>query len=205
MARGDKSVSVPTPEELADHDEDKALEAAVLSGDIEPLKDSPAINRLLLKHARKSHAEIAKLTGLSPQEVAERLTALLDNRSWRDDLMEEKLLLAEMGMFMDDVRDRMSRFSVDDESWASMARVQLAAIKTSLEQLDKRRKAVDGRLSVLTMEQAQYFAEAIKLNNQLTAENLALKFGITEEEVYAEWEESFPKAITMLEARADDN
>lgn len=200
----EKSFSSPSEDEIQTRTEDRELEAAVESGDLEPLKDSPALNRLLLKNARKSHAEIARLTGLSPEEVSERLTTLLDNRSWRDDLMEEKLLLAEMGMFMEDVRDRMNRAMIDDEAWASMARVHLAALKTSLEQLEKRRKAISGDLAVLTMEQARYFAEAIKLNNQLTAENLALKYGVTEEEVYAEWEETFPLAVEMLEARADD-
>jgi hypothetical protein len=211
----EKTPSIPTNREEREWDEDFALKQELAkrvmpeteeekAKALEPLADSPALNRLLLRNARKSLNEIAATTGMPVAEVAERLSALLDNRSWRDDLMEEKLLLAEVGMLVEDIRERMSRFGVDDEGWASMARVQLQAIKTLLEQVEKRRKAVDGQLSVMTTMQAQMIADAIKLNNELTVEALARKHGLLEEEVYAEWEDNFPRAIEMLEARARD-
>lgn len=174
-----------------------------MSTELEPLADSPAVNKLLLRHARKSNAEIAQITGIPVEEVAERLSILLDDPGWRNDLMEEKLLLAEVGMLVDDIRTRMSRVSVNDEGWASMARVQLQAIKTLMEQLDKRRKAVDGKLALVTKMQADLLAEAIRFNNKMTAETLAERFGVSEDIVYAEWEENFPKALEILESHAE--
>lgn len=182
------------------------LHAAINSGnttELEPLIDSPAMNRLLLKNARKSPAQISQITGIPVGEVAERLEKLLNSTSLRDDLMEEKLLLAEIAMQVEDIRERTSRIGIDDEAWASMQRVQLAATKTMLDQLDKRRKAVDGKLSLLNAEQAQMFADTIRINNKLTAETLAARYDISEDEVYAEWEENLPTAIAMLEARVD--
>lgn len=205
----EKTPTYPSDEEVAKTHEDEALALQLAQRsrgtDLEPLQESPALNRLLLKNARKSPSDIAKITGLPEAEVAERLSSLLDNRSWRDDLMEEKLLLAEIAMLMDDIRDRMARFGTEDEGWASMARVQLQAIKTILEQMEKRRKAVNGELSLVSKLQAEMFAEAIRFNNQLTAESLARKYDIEEEIVYAEWEENFPRAIQSLEARTNKN
>lgn len=204
-----KSVSRPTHDEAVQLDEDLALSAelAIRTADegkeLEPLADSPALNRLLLKHARKSPNEIAALTGLEPNEVAERLSALLDNRSWRDDLMEEKLLLADAAALFEGVRERMDRLGMDDEAWASMARVQLAVVRTLLEQLADRRKAVDGKLATLTMEQAQDFAATIKMAHDIMMTALERKYpDLDQEIIYAEWEEALPLAIERLEAKA---
>lgn len=107
-------------------------------------------------------------------------------------------------MLIDDIRERMSRFGVEDEGWASMARVQLQSIKTILEQMDKRRKAVDGQLALVTMMQAQLMAEAIKLAQERAILNIRLKYpDLDTEIIYAEFEEALPLAIEYLEARAD--
>lgn len=175
------------------------------SNELAPLVESPAVNRLLLRNARKSFREISEITGIPVGEVAERLTHLLDNTDMRDDLYEEKLLLAEVGMLINDIRDRMSRTKVEDEGWASMARVQLQAIKTLMEQLDKRRKAVDGQLSMVTMAQAHLMVDAFRLARDFAAQSLAEKYPeIDAEVIYAEFDEGLPKAIEFLEARADD-
>jgi hypothetical protein len=198
-----KITSVPTPEEVEEHTALAVIERNAESG-IEPLVDSPALNKLLLKNARKSFNEISQITGIPVGEVAERLTTLLDNRTWRDDLMEEKLLLAEVGMLVDDIRTRMSRFNVEDEGWASMARVQLQAIKTLMEQMAQRRKDVDGKLSLVTMLQAQLMAEAIRIAQERAVLNIERKYPELDPDViYAEFEDALPEAIAFLEARAD--
>lgn len=219
MAR-EKNITLPTKLELRAKGEDEQLEAELikrgvvpegyivtdeLGKELEPLADSPALNRLLLRHARKSNNEISKLTGIPVGEVAERLESLLDNRLWRDDLMEEKLLLAEIAMLIEDIRERMSRFGTEDEGWASMARVQLAAIKTILEQMDKRRKAVDGQLQLVNMLQAQMIADAIKIAREKAIQSIARKYPeIDVEVIYAEFDEEFPKAIAFLEGHTND-
>lgn len=175
------------------------------SAELEPLKESSALNRLLLRNARKSFVEISAITGIPVGEVAERLTHLLDNTDMRDDLYEEKLLLAEVGMLVNDIRERMSRHTVDDEGWASMARVQLQAIKTLMEQLDKRRKAVDGKLATLTLEQAALMASAIKLAQEWAVVNIQKKYpDLDVEIIYAEFEEALPRAVEYLESHAED-
>lgn len=209
MPYKEKVSSLPTDQELVAFNEDRALEAEIAireqSTDLAPLAESPALNRLLLRNARKSLNEIGQITGIPVNEVAERMTVLLDERSWRDDLQEEKLLIIEISMLVDDIRERMARFNVEDEGWASMARVQLTAIKTILEQIEKRRKSVDGQLKLVTQQMVEAFGEVIKFNNDLTAKTLAEKFGIEEEVVYAEWEENYPKAIAILQARAKND
>lgn len=174
------------------------------SKELVPLAESPALNKLLLRNARKSNVEIAEATGIPVGEVAERLTTLLNNPSWRDDLMEEKLLLAEIGMLVNDIRDRMARRNVEDEGWASMARVQLQAIKTLIEQMEKRRKAVDGKLALVTLGQAQLMAEAIKIAQERAVLNIEKKYPELDSEIiYAEFNDALPKAIEFLESRAD--
>lgn len=196
-----KNFSTPSIEELEEQDAIEQIQEEASQG-LVPLEESAALNKLLLRNARQPLSVISKLTGIPVDEVAERLVVLLDNPSWRDDLMEEKLLLREMTMLLEEIRTRMSRTNVDDESWMQGARIQLAVIKTMLEQLAARRKALDGQMSALTLEEARVFAEAIKLNNQLTTQALAAKYDIEVEEVYAVWEENFPRALEMLEGRA---
>lgn len=175
-----------------------------MSNELAPLVNSPQVNRLLLRNARKPFTEIAELTGIPVGEVAERLTTLLDSTDMRDDLYEEKLLLAEVGMLVNDIRDRMSRTHVEDEGWASMARVQLQAIKTLMEQLEKRRKAVDGKLSTLTMDQARLMAEAIKIAQERAILEIERKYPeIDPNVIRLEFDEALPGAIEFLEGRAD--
>ena len=200
----DKVISSPTMAEIELWDQEQQIAEDAAAG-LEPLEASPALNRMLLKHARKSPNEIQKLTGIPAAEVAERLTELLDDKGWRDDLMEEKLLLSDVATLVDDIRERIARALVEDEGWASMARVQLQAIKTLLEQLDKRRKAVDGKLSLVTMLQAQLMANAIKVAQDKAIRRIQEKFpDLDTDIIYAEFDEALPEAIALLEGRASD-
>jgi len=170
--------------------------------ELEKLVESPTINRLLLKNARKPYAEIARLTGVPVGEVAERLEVLLTSPDVRTDLMEERLLLEEVAILVDDIRERMARTNVEDEGWASMARVQLQALKTMLEQLDKRRKAVDGKLATISMEQAQLFAAAIQLTKERAIFEIEKKYPSTDVEIiHAEFDLALPGAIEYLESK----
>ena len=199
----DKTVSSPTTSEIEELDAIEKIQRDAEKG-LAPLEESPELNKLLLRHARKSANMVQKLTGIPAAEVAERLTALLDTPSWRDDLMEEKLLLAEISMLVDDIRERMSRYGVEDEGWASMARVQLQAIKTIMEQMDKRRKAVDGQLKIVTQMQAQLMGEAIRIAQERAILNIQKKYPELDVEIiYAEFEEELPHAIKFLEDRAN--
>ena len=176
----------------------------MVSTALEPLEDSAAVNKLLLRNARQSLSIIAERTGIPANEVSERLVQLLDNPGWRDDLMEEKLLLAEINMLVDDIRTRMSRTNVEDEGWASMARVQLAAIRTMLEQLDKRRKAVNGELALVTRLQAEMIVQAIKLATERAVFSIQKKYPELDSEIiYAEFEEALPAAIEYVENHID--
>lgn len=200
----DKPVSYPTQEELDERSKEIEIIQYAQQG-LEQLEESPALNRLLLKNARKSANDIHAITGIDASEVAERLTILLDTGSWRDDLQEEKLILLEVGMLVDDIKTRMQRLNIDDEAWASMARVQLASLKTLMEQIDKRRKAIDGKLALVTLDQARLMGAAIKLAQEQAVFNLVKKFPeLSEEIIYAEFDSEFPKAIAFLEKNASE-
>lgn len=196
--------STPTEQELSDSTELQRVEEQASQG-LEPLRESAALNKMLLRNARQSLEVIHQKTGIPVGEVAERLTALLDNPDWRDDLMEEKLLLAEVSMLVDDIRERMTRYNVEDEGWASMARVQLAAIKTMLEQLDKRRKAVNGELALVTRMQADIFAAAIRLAQERAVFAIQQKYPELDGEIiYAEFQDALPGAIEYVESHIDE-
>lgn len=177
-----------------------------MTDELEPLVESPHVNKLLLRNARQPLNVIAERTGIPEGEVAERLTALLDNPYWRDDLMEEKLLIAEIAMLVEDIRERMSGYRVEDEGWASMARVQLAAIKTMLEQLEKRRKAVNGELALVSRLQAELFVAAMRLQQDRALLNIQRKYPeIDIELLYAEFNEALPLAIGLIENQVVDD
>ena len=170
--------------------------------ELEPLAESPELNQLLLRNARRSAREIEIITGIPAEEVGERLDRLLDSGSVRDDLQEEKLLLLEVADLISSIRKRSEDAYVEDEAWASMARVQLAAIKTLLEQLEKRRKAIDGKLATITAEQAYLFAQTIKMAHEIMLDSLAQKYpDLDREIIHIEFEEALPKAIVQLEAK----
>lgn len=139
-----------------------------MTTELVPLVSSPAQDKLLMRHARKTIPEIAELTGIPSAEVAERLHELVVvGVNWRDDLIEEKLLLNDLAQLLDDIREKMKGWDVEDEGWASMARTQLAVVKVMLEQLDKRRRAVDGDLAMVTEAQAKMIATAFGVASEM--------------------------------------
>ena len=167
------------------------------------LVSSPALNKKLLRNARKSIREIAEETGLPAEEVAERMSNLLAERNWRDDLMEERLLLIEMGQLIEDIRERMREASTD-EDYGSMARAQLSAIKLTMDQITKRRKALDGELASVTMAQARLMGEAIKIAMERAVLTLEQQFPeINGEAVRVAFEDALPGAMAVVDARTE--
>ncbi len=68
-----KKPSTPTEEEVAFSAEIEAIEKGTA---LEPLVESAALNKLLLRNARQSPNVIAQKTGIPAEEVAERLEVL---------------------------------------------------------------------------------------------------------------------------------
>ncbi len=174
------------------------------TGELEELQDSPQLNRLLIRHARKSPAEIEEITGIPAAEVAQRLEVLLNNSSIRNDLMEEKLILAEINLVVEDIRNRMGGYVKEDEGYASMARVAIAAHKLQLDQIDKRRKAIDDKLSLISEREAALMMAAIRMARELAIAKLQIQFPEAEEEIiYDIFEESFDEALKHIEANSE--
>lgn len=194
----DKKISFPTQDELAETGAERAIIKRAHQ-ELEPLVESAALNKMLLKHARRSPEEIQEITGIPAAEVGERINKLLSTTTIQDDLMEEKLLLAEMGLLVGGVRERMSRSSLDDEAWASMARVQLAGLKTLMEQLDKRRKIIDGHLALVSQNQAALMIEAYFLARDIAIKSIKEKYpDLDDQVIYAEWTEALEPAIAYV-------
>lgn len=172
--------------------------------DIAPLIDSPALNKKLLKNARQPINVIAERTGLPAGEVAERLMLLLDATNWRDDLLEEKLLLYELQVLTEDIRARMKTASTD-EDYGSMARAQLASIKLMLDQLDKRRKLIDGDLATLTQAEAKIVASAFEVAMEMTVQRLLTEHpGWDAEVIRTTMTEVLPFAVAAVEKHVND-
>lgn len=170
--------------------------------EVEPLVSSPELDRRLLRNARKSPAEIEKITGIPAAEVAERLSLLLDQRNWRDDLMEEKLLIVQATDLIHDLQSRMTHVE-DDESYASLARVLTSNVKLMLDQIERRRKNIDTDLQRVTIAQAQLMANAISLAAERAVLELEKMFpDVPSETVREAFEQGIPEAVKLLEAKS---
>lgn len=168
--------------------------------ELEPLQKSIVIDRLLLRNARKTYKEISELTGIPTDEVAERLMMLLDETPLRDDLIEEKLLLHELGELVETTRDRLTT-ATKDEDFGSIVRAQTATIKLLLEQIDKRRKAIDVDLATLNEAQARHVATAFGVAMELVLLKLEEQLPDTDKEVIrVTFREVLPDAIERVEA-----
>jgi len=168
--------------------------------EVEPLVSSPELDRLLLRHARKSPAEIEAKTGIPANEVAERLSILLDQRNWRDDLMEERLLIMEATDLIRDLQARMR--TAENEDFVALARVLTTNVKMLLDQIERRRKNIDADLQRVTVAQAQLMADAINLAAEMAVNELALMYpDVPSTTIREVFEASIPEAVKQLEAK----
>lgn len=120
--------------------------------------EKSSLDEKLLSLARKSPAEIAELTGLEPQYVAERISYLLDSKDWLTDRQEERLLLIEAGSLKDKAFSMLE--AVGPQEFAGVANVVLKSLRLVSERLDARRKLVDDDIDRITAAHAKMFAEA---------------------------------------------
>lgn len=172
---------------------------AFVNNDLEPLEKSIVLDRKLLRNARRSYNELALITGLDPEEAAERLNALLDQSVIRDDLLHEKLLLFELGELIESTRERMDG-ATKDEDFGGMVRAAVSGIKLTLEQIDKRRKAIDGQLAKLSDEQAKQVAAVFSVAIELVIAELKKELPEQDEEVIrVTFERVLPDAIDKVE------
>lgn len=172
--------------------------------ELAPLEESPALNRLLIRNARRSAIEIEAITGIPATEVAERLEYLLNNPSVRNDLMEEKLILAEIALVVQDIRDRMDGYVKDDEGFASMARVAIAAAKLQLDQLDKRRKNLTDKLKMVSEFEAGVMMGAVRMAREMAIIEMQERFPEADDEVvYEIIDGSFAKALEHLQENSE--
>lgn len=163
------------------------------------LVSSPQLDRRLLRNARKSATEIEEITGIPAGEVAERLSLLLDQYTYRDDLVEEKLLLVELGDLVYDLRERMSS-AEDTEEYVALARVLTTNVRTMLDQIERRRKAVDVDLSKINESQAKLMAMAFSVASEKAELNLRLMYPeVPQEAVHSALQDALGDAMMMIE------
>ena len=120
--------------------------------------EKSSLDEKLLSLARRSPVEIAELTGLEPQYVAERVSHLLDSKDWLTDRQEERLLLIEAGTLKDKAFDMLE--DVGPQEFAGVANVVLKSLRLVSERLDARRKLVDADIDRITVAHAKLFAGA---------------------------------------------
>ena len=115
--------------------------------------EKSSLDEKLLSLARKSPVEIAELTGLEPQYVAERIAYLLDSKDWLTDRQEERLLLIEAGSLKDKAFAMLD--GVGPQEFAGVANVVLKSLRLVSERLDARRKLVDDDIDRITVAHAK--------------------------------------------------
>lgn len=120
-------------------------------------------DKLILKHARLSGAEIAEKTGVSAHEALLRLEELLRSRDHLTERQEERLLIIELGDLIDDVKARMENAS--NEHFADIANVALRGYDSIAKRLDARRKLTEADMAEISKAQGEMmmavFLEAI--------------------------------------------
>lgn len=191
-----------TSEDFEEWDERRSTDVAVIQGtkELEELVDSKAVSRLLIRNARRTPVEIEAITGIPATEAIERLEYLLNNPSIRNDLMEEKLILAEINLVVEDIRKRMDGFVKDDEGFASMARVALTAHRLQLDQLDKRRKQIDDKLQLVAEREANWMMAAIRMARELAIAKMRIEFPDADPEIVIDiFDESVDEALAYME------
>ena len=159
-----------------------------------------AQTELLLQHARKSLNEISSLTGLSEMELSEKYARLFEDRGWRTERMEERLLLIELGDLLDDSKQRLK--NATDDNYASVARVVLASITLIANRFDMRRKLVEEDITEITRANASLFGDAYDLALKHTVSGLRqLHPDITDDEVNELVREGLQLAKARLETK----
>ena len=163
-----------------------------------------SLDEKILANARKSHSEIALLTGLDAAYVAERLAALLDAPDYLSDRQEERLLLLEAAAFKDKMNDILDGYSMeagDAAGIASLGNVVLRSMKLIAERLDSRRKLVDEDINKITEAHAKVFAQAFDLALQHIVMGFRAFDGVpSDEEIDILVEDGLRKASRVLSA-----
>jgi hypothetical protein len=164
---------------------------------------SPQLDKRLLRMARSSAREIEEATGIPAAEVAERLSVLLDDKLYRDDLVEEKLLLVELSDTIRDLRDRMQGAD-NTEDYVALARVMSTNVKTMLDQIERRRKAIDVDLMKINEAHAKVIAMALEVAAEKAEMQLREEFPeVPRETVHLIFQGAFLDAVTVVEDAAE--
>ena len=162
------------------------------------LERRSALDSKLLSMARKSPAEIAEATGMKPEEVAERISQLLETRDWLSDRQQERLLLEEIAGLKDMVMDRV-KFA-DEKEFTGVANVALRTLKLISERLDARKKLVVADIDEITSAQARLFGKAFDVALQDIVGNFkALESVPEDEDIDILVSEALKKAVKVLE------
>lgn len=128
---------------------------------VETREQRSAIDERLLRGARKSIAELSEETGLDPEDIAERMSRLLEDRGWMSQKQEERYMLIELGTLIDDARDRLK--TAEDKDWGTIAKIVLGSMTIMGERWDARAKLVDADIERITQSQARIFGEAFDI------------------------------------------
>ena len=164
------------------------------------LVESGSLNRLLIRNARKSPKEISALTGIDAKEVTERLGNLLGDRMWRDERMEERLLLAEAALGIEDLRAKMDSEDVSHADYATLSRVLLQHHKTLIERMDKNAKIAEGELAKINRAQAALMVGAIQLAMERASFELEKRYPeVDSYEIMQVFEAELPIAVAHIE------
>ncbi len=139
------------------------------------------IDRLLIRHARKSPREIEEATGIPANEAIARLNELLDSRDHLTLRRQEVLLVEEMNELFHESRDRMH--NAGDRDFASITNAALRAATQMMQRLDAARKANVIDVDKITEGQARIFGKLfdVALNHILT--ELSKEYDIPKERI----------------------
>lgn len=156
-----------------------------------------SLDEKLLSLARRSPQEIAEVTGLDAQYVAERISFLLDSKDWLSDRQEERLLLIEAASLKDKAFEMLD--GTGPQEFAGVANVVLKSLRLVSDRLDARRKLVDDDIGKITRAHGKMFAEAFDTALRFIVDGFKAFDGVPDDvEIDALVEQGLRKAENVL-------
>lgn len=173
-----------------------------MSDEVVVVAPRSGLTEKLLRNARKSLDEVAKIVSLDVREVAELYAKLFEDRGWMTDRQEERLLIIELGDLLADAKIRLD--AAEDKDYASIARIVLQGLTLMANRFDNRKKLVEDDINLITQANARLFGQAYEIAILHMAEGLVEIYpDMVFEDVMALAKEGLDKAKSLLQANVN--
>jgi hypothetical protein len=147
-----------------------------------------------------SPREMARVVGnvITPEEAAQRVRTLIDDRSWLTFFEQEQLVLESINEILSTLREWSAAGSIDH------MKVSLAALKMKQDQLQKNRISPEVAANIIREGQGRIMLSAIQVAMVEASHTLALRYPqIEQQELREVLMLALPGAVETVERRIE--